>query len=474
MPLSACIVLAALVLTASAARGEEAAPSGVTVRVMADGPAIVRETPARRERLVPLWVANPGVQALSGLKLTVRARGRTVVRDLLDVPPGGAHDTVWLPDPAPQIARARLTAGDRNLWAGDLAIPRLAERAVIPHSPRVPLGALQPLMLRGLNYYPRSQPWPGIWRAMDEAAFEAEFREMGALHINTIRIFTNLDAEAGLHTKDGAFTPLLLSRIHTLLTVAARHRVKVMLTIGAWGDMRDLVFQRRYFRTVVEPFTYDGRLLAWDLINEPGGDQGPKATPELARWITTMWEELRLLAPRHMLTVGLCWQFDQLWDLGVRPPLAQYHHYSGAAAVQPPGQPPVRNNADDLQNIANQIDNRPLVIGEFGYSSQPDANRKDASEARQLTIVESVLAGAEEGVRRGVNLSGVYLWCAFHFVPDWMGPFEQGFGVIRPDGSLKPAGALLRDTYARWRSRLRAPWEAPRGRGGAAPGGSGW
>jgi len=459
LALGIACALAALALCGSTP--QLAAESGVTVHVVADGPTIVRETPRGRERLVVLLVANPGTRSLTDLTLRAQSGRRSILRGLLDVPPGGAHDTLWVPEPAPERLSARLQSGARALWRGDLSLPRPAVRVLIPRSPCVSVRALKPLMLRGANYYPRRQPWPGIWRAMDEAAFEAEFREMDALHINTIRTFTNLDVEAGLHTKDGAFTTLLLSRIHTLLAVAARHRVKVVLTVGAWGDPADLTFQRRYFRTCVEPFTYDGRLLAWDLINEPGGEQGPKATPELARWMTTMWEELRRLAPRHILTVGLCWQFDRLWELGVQPPLAQYHHYSGALAVQPAGKPPVRNNADDLQQIARQIGNRPLLIGEFGYSSRPDEKHADASEARQLAIVESVLAGAEEAVSRGVNLSGVCIWCAFHFVPDWMGAFEQGFGILRPDGTLKPAGVALRSAYERWRTRVRAPWEGP-------------
>jgi len=235
-----------------------------------------------------------------------------------------------------------------------------------------------------------------------------------------------------------------------------------MLTIGLWGGPGDTAMQRRFFRTGVEPFIYDGRILMWDLINEPGGSDGPRATPELGRWIQEMWAYLAGLDAQHLATVGLCWQFDQLRDLGVTPPVGQYHNYSGAVGVQPPGNAPIRNVADDLRSISKQIDNRPLVIGEFGYASVPDIMRKDAAEARQEEITRWVLEGAEAAARSGVNLVGLANWCAFHFLPDWMGRGEQSFGVIRLDGTLKPAGVTLRDTYARWRSRRRAPWEGIR------------
>jgi hypothetical protein len=436
--------------------------AALTVSVAPSAYEIVREAPQGLQRLVYLDIANPSEAAVEGLTLVCQRAGGDVRREILPVPPGGAWDTVWLSEPLPESMPAALVQGSTTVWTGELRRPAEAwHRLVIPRSPGVALTDLKPLMLRGTNYYPRAHPWPGLWREMDEGSFEAEFVELEGLHINTIRTFYNLDVDAGLHRKDGAFTPLLLSRINTLLAVAARHHVKVMLCIGSAGDIKDFAVQRRFFRTGVEPFAYDGRVLMWDLINEPGGADGPKANPDLARWIQVMYEELGQVASGHLRTVGLCWQFDQLWALGVKPPVGQYHNYSAATGVQPEGQPPVRNVADDLRKTAESIDNRPLIIGEFGYASQVDAARQDASEATQCRITRDVLVGVEAAVTSGVNLVGVYNWCAFHFAPDWMGKGEQAFGVIRLDGTLKPAGEVLRDTYARWRGHVKAPWEQP-------------
>ncbi|MBI5834994.1 MAG: cellulase family glycosylhydrolase [Armatimonadetes bacterium] len=426
-----------------------------SVIVVPDEPAIVRQTPAGDERMITLALTNPSGVPLRGLRLEAGA----VRREILDVPPGGAHDTVWVPVPAPARLPVRLVQDDAVAWQGELAIPLATATVRIPRSPCVGLADLQPLSLRGTNYYPRVQPWPGLWRAMDETALEAEFRELDGLNINWIRTFYNFDPDAGLHRRDGSFTATVLARVETLLRVAARHRVKVMLTIGSAGRQDDLLMQRRFFRTGVEPFLHDGRILMWDLMNEPGGNDGPKATPELARWLADMWAYLAQLDTQHLATVGLAWQFDQLWSLGVKPPVAQYHHYSGSVGVQPAGQPPVRNAADDLRGTAKQIDNRPLIIGEFGYASAPDDVRRDATEARQEQITRWVIEGVEDAVKSGVHVAGVANWCAFHFKPDWMGKGEQSFGVIRLDGSLKPAGVTLRDTYARWREARRAPWE---------------
>ena len=425
---------------------------------------IVRQTPAGDERLVHLAVANPSAEARRDLSLRYRLGGKAFVRAILDVPPGGAWDTLWLPEPAPDRIEARLVQGAETvLWSGQLPIaPLPARRVVIPQSPCVRLDELKPRMLRGTNYYPRHQPWPGLWREMDAAGFDGEFTEIDKLNVNTVRTFYIPDLERGLHRADGTFTPELLARIQTFLGVADRHGAKVMFCLygGGGAPLSDLAFWRRYLRTGVEPFLYDGRVLMWDLMNEPGGEKGPKATPELSRWIQEMWSELKRLDTGHLATVGLCWQFDQLWDLGVKPEVGQFHNYSGAVGVQPPGQPPVRNVADDLRRIAKTIDNRPLVIGEFGYTSVRDEPKGwDGSEETQLRIMRDVVEGAEAAVSTGVNLAGLYNWCAFHFAPDWMGKGEQAFGVIRLDGTLKPSGELLRDTYKRWRTDVPAPWE---------------
>jgi hypothetical protein len=415
--------------------------------------------------LLYLAIENPQTNTLEGLTLSYAIKGQEYRRDLLDVPPGVAWDTVWLAEPG-DSASACVRQGTNVIWSGQLSSPRTASQVVVRQSLCVKAEDLKPLTLRGLNYYSRHQPWGGLWRNTSEREWEAEFGEMDRLCINSIRTFYLFDADANLHRKDGTFTPELLLRINTFLSVAERHHLKVMLCLigGSGAPMSDLNFWRRYLRTGVEPFIYDGRILMWDLINEPGGDKGPKATPELTCWIQAMYPELKGLDSNHLATVGLCWQFDQLWSLGVKPDVGQFHEYSGAVGVLKPGAPAQRNVADDLRQIVAQYTGtRPLVIGEFGLYSETgeehSAEEKAKSLQHQADVYRWVLEAAE-----ATKIAGAYNWTAFQFTPDWMGRKEQTFGVIQPDGSLKPAGEILRDTYSRWRRQSPAPWE-PRSAG---------
>ena len=436
------------------------------VTLSPQSPAIIRQTPGGDERLWYLRISNPSPSTLSGLSLHLRPARREQVRKLLDVPPGGALDTLWLPASLRQNVRFRLLqSGGRLLRAGLLAIaPTSGERHVVPRSAIVKAADLKPLTVRGTNYYPRRTPWAGLWKDATIADWEAEFDQMAALNINSLRTFyLGLDDRA-LQRADGTFLPPLIAKVNAFLGVAARHNVKVMLCLdgGGGAPKTDLLFWQRFFRSGIEPFIYDGRVLMWDLINEPGGNDGPKATPELASWMQKMNAELRALAPNHLTTVGLTWQFDQLRDLGIEPDVGQYHNYSGAVGIAPPENPTVRSVAGDLkETVATYTKARPLIIGEFGLFSRDgeeatEAQRQAALD-KQTNTTRWVLEGAE-----AARIAGVMNWCAFEFTPDWMGIKEKTFGVILPDGSLKPAGIVLRDTYARWKEQSPAPWESSR------------
>jgi hypothetical protein len=434
-----------------------------TVALSVQSPAIIRQAPQGDERLWYLSISNPSQSTLRGLTLRCKIARREVVRRILDVPSGGAIDTIWLPAALRQRAEFRLVQGEAiRLWSGKLAIEAAkGEHQIVPRSAMVKAGDLKPLTVRGTNYYPRRTPWPGLWKDATLADYEAEFKEMAALNINSLRTFyLGLDART-LQRADGTFLPPLIATINAFLAVAARHHVKVMLCLdgGGGAPKSDLLYWQRFFRSGIEPFIYDGRVLMWDLINEPGGNDGPKATPELTTWMQKMYAELRSIDSNHLTTVGLTWQFDQLWEIGIQPDVGQYHNYSGAVGVTPPENPTIRNVAHDLKEIAaTYTQKHPLIIGEFGLFSTDGTETSEAQRQaaldKQSNITRWVLEGAE-----AARIAGVMNWCAFEFTPDWMGIKEKTFGVILPDGTLKPAGVILRDTYARWKAQSPASWE---------------
>ncbi|WHP30886.1 1,4-beta-xylanase [Trabulsiella odontotermitis] len=152
----------------------------------------------------------------------------------------------------------------------------------------------------GFNYLPRTAVnWTEMWQqeSFDAATLDQELSWASRYGYNQLR--TNLPFIVWQHDRDG-----LLSRIDQFLAIAARHQLRVMLTLlddcafsgdepflgpqktprpgihnsqAAASPGRQQVMDRnrwpeieRYVRDVVRHFRDDPRVLLWDLYNEPG------------------------------------------------------------------------------------------------------------------------------------------------------------------------------------------------------------
>ena len=62
---------------------------------------------------------------------------------------------------------------------------------------------------------------------------------------------------------------------------------------------------------------------------------------------------------------------------------------------------------------------------------------------KDMALYEIVLAGAEQR-----QAAGVLAWC-LHDYPI-KNPNESHFGLVRADGTLKPAALVLRNVYSHW------------------------
>lgn len=429
----------------------------VTLKVSDEQYTIFRQTEKGWDRQVPIELNNSGDPISSGeFRVTVGSNTFDCPMEL--IPSGESHDILWIPgENIAMDINVQIVQNGGVIASQIMNLPMVAPDKVvaIPRSPIMKVEQLTPLCIRGTNYLARRYPWPGLYRQASVVTFEDDFALMRTFSINTIRTFVFYDADEqyGLYRKDGSATTKAQKGLADLLAVADRHHIKVILNAGALPPLEDIPAARRMYKTILSPFINDGRILMFDVMNEPGGSDGPKANKTLSTWLQTMYAYSRSILPNHMLTVGLCWQFDQLWDLGIKPDVAQYHDYSGAVGSQPVGKPPVRNISDDLARIKSFVGKRPLIIGEFGISTAAEVPR-GVSEARQKEIYAGIFEGAEKQ-----RITGVLNWTFYDFVPDWMGKFEQKFGIVRTDGSLKPAGVLLKQVYTRWAAQYPAQWD---------------
>lgn len=431
---------------------------GIALNILPQDTDIIRVTPAGRQRMVYYNLSAATNADLLGLTALISKGSFSAQRQVID--PAHTDTTMmnilWVPDNITNgIMIKLLNAQGDTVLQQTVSLQTAAVEVVIPMSPAVKKEALLPLMVRGTNYLPRYHPFVYMWTGATRAVFESEFPEMDSLNINAIRTFYNVIRGAsnfsGLTMK-----PSCIALVNDLYDVANTHHVKTIMCLGKPLETEDINDSKRFMQSGIEPFLYDGRVLMWDLVNEPGGASGPQATPALASWMQTMYQYVTTLDTNHIHTIGLAWQFDQEHLLGIFPPVEQYHQYSGTVGL--PTFPGQRNVRDDILYFNTVNTGRPMVIGEFGTSSNNTPDHP-SSIANQVQIYTWVFDGVNAAVQQGANVVGVFNWCAFHYPTLGWTPFEQGFGVINEDGSLKPAGTLMRNTYGAWKATTPAPWE---------------
>lgn len=313
------------------------------------------------------------------------------------------------------------------------------------------LRELTPLAVRGVNYFPRDTPWAGMWTKTPPAVFESDMALAASLGCNTVRTFIQFGPHtelAGLEQKDGTPTPTYLDLVEGLLAAAWRHGIRLVLCFEfnqKWLDDR----WRAGLTRVVTAHRDDGRVLMWDLMNEP--DDDPKWTDATRAYLTAALPLIRQLDTNHLTTVGLAFRCDRLKEVGL-PDVMQYHEYAGKDVFFREGQKRVLVTFGNQRQVGGE---RPLFIGEFGMSTARDERHgappelharmraATGTEAEQARLYEICLAGAEQG-----GAAGALAWCLHDYRINH--PDESYFGLVRGDGSLKPAAIVLRETFLRW------------------------
>jgi hypothetical protein len=100
----------------------------------------------------------------------------------------------------------------------------------------------------------------------------------------------------------------------------------------------------------------------------------------------------------------------------------------------------------DAGTVAQELDQlraqtaKPIIIEEFGWPTGPGC-MENYSETTQVRLYQAVLDAAKE------RTSGVVAWTLRDYdagPTDRWDTFEDNFGLIRPDGSLKPAALLIK------------------------------
>jgi endo-1,4-beta-mannosidase len=206
----------------------------------------------------------------------------------------------------------------------------------------------------------------------------------------------------------------------------------------------------------------------WNLGNEPDLFSRPVSDEAGASWVREMSELVRSIDPTHLVTTGLH-SANLLDNNGLR--VDQVFAASDIAVMHgyPMYIPWARSELDPdfvpfLCALVTALSDKPCLAEEWGGCTSPNGgpstvwewasygNQRAQFMANEDEFAAYVAATLPKLVE--VGSPGAFLWCFADYAPDlWDRPpceatgatHERHFGLVRPDGTLKPHASVIKD-----------------------------
>lgn len=364
----------------------------------------------------------------------------------------------------------------------------------------------QPFTL-GINYWPRRKAmyW---WNNFDAGEVREEFAIIREIGLNVVRTFllwddfqpeptdvardklahlvtvADIAAENGLgldltfftgHMSGPNWSPRWLLG-GDLPPAAHRHWLRDVVSEGRrtergyrnmFHDEQALNAERLLLKTVVGTLKDHPGIWMWNLGNEPDLFAWPSSSEEGAAWVREMTGLINSIDPKHPVTIGL--HGDGLHrDNGLRIDKVYAHTDVAVMHSYPMYTPWARHPLDPdfvpfTCALTSALCGKPVLMEEFGGCT---ALPGEATYTMKWTETngrerEQFMAGEEdfaEYIRlvlpklQHSGATGAMLWCYADYVPElWNLPpcqnavHERFFGLVRPDGSLKPHAKVIQE-----------------------------
>jgi hypothetical protein len=316
----------------------------------------------------------------------------------------------------------------------------------------------QEVKLKGTNYWISTQPFVSTWAEWDGPQALAELQRAREMGVNTIRIgipFNHFATRDIMWDDDESMARVsewILNQLTQLLQVASVHGMKVIFVLFEWYDDYPPEGSRQertniaYLEGIVGRFANDDRVLGWDLHNEPdhyGEWQGGKQE-KVIKWLQRVSGYVRHLDKKHPIMVGVG-NYRNLWHPASDgttilsfTDVAAFHSYDAGG---------LQGQIEELKRHTSM----PILLQEMGWPTShgdeaPPPNA-DYSEATQTFLYRTMLQTSTQN-----DIAGVVQWTLYDFIPksttgNRYASFEEYFGLLRLDGSPKPAAAIFRENY---------------------------
>ncbi len=300
------------------------------------------------------------------------------------------------------------------------------------------LGA-EPYEIRGFNYYPQDNTWTDMWTNYEGDTISNDMALISGMGMNTIRIFVPYEQFGIDEPVDNA--PDQVQRLRDILNEAWRHDLRVIVTLYDFkSDYNLLTWPKadRHMEELLTTFNRHPAILAWDIKNEPDLDYEAAGEELVNIWLKHAVDQARIYDPHHLITIG--WAHAENADeMAQMVDFVSFHFYA-----------PTSEFIDTVTRLKIKVGaEKPILLGEFGlptWNSRLFPNGH--SEEEQYNYLRELLELKESG-----PTAGYLAWTLYDFtdVPaqvagrlPWKRSPQRQMGLIRPDGTQKPAADLFK------------------------------
>ncbi len=359
---------------------------------------------------------------------------------------------------------------------------------------------MQSDFLLGVNYWPRRKAmyW---WTNFDAAEVADEFAIIQSLGLSIVRIFLLWD---DFQPEPTRVSTEMLKHLETVCDIAAQHQLKLDVTfftghmsgpnwspcwlldkngVVTWrqlvsgGQVVELAYRNPFtdevaldaekllLRTVVGALKDHPAIWLWNLGNEPDLFAQPP-TPEIGQtWVREMTATIHAVDPVHPVTCGLHFaslvshnglRVDQVFSETDIAVMHTYPMYTPWAR-----QPLDPDFVPYTCALAASLAGKPILMEEFGGCTAAPGEPSQVMEWSLLGQPRKQFMASEEDLATflaetlprlvSVGATGAFVWCFADYAPElWNRPpcsefhHERFFGLVRPDGTLKPHADVLR------------------------------
>ncbi len=283
----------------------------------------------------------------------------------------------------------------------------------------------------GVNYYPASASWKDFWTKFPVAEIKSDLRVIKNMKANSVRVFLNHAYFDYKTTQEDAN-----SKFRIFLDLCAAEDIMVLVTLF---DLRpdytlsNLQQDVDHIDQVLADVSDHPAILGVDIKNQADLDFEGWGQGLVEGWLTVMTRHIQVTYPDLAVTVGWS-QPTSAMGLKDVVDFVTYHEYGNPTGF-----------AERLNEIKARVDEKPVMITELGSTIWTPFRTTRSAEAKQASRLERQLDQALE-------VDGIFVWTLNDFDHvgsdvvgrrPWRKAQQQHFGLIREDGSARPAKNIL-------------------------------